>query len=85
MSGRGSAEDDTSLSGTPAASNGTPISDARPFNTAVVVDGNQIAEITPTDEVEISPSPIEFQMLNVPGFSYYLRLQKKLGWGGHLG
>lgn len=53
--------------------------------TAVVVDGNQIAEITPTDEVEISPSPIEFQMLNVPGFSYYLRLQKKLGWGGHLG
>ncbi|MDO4856487.1 MAG: NAD(+)/NADH kinase [Thermoguttaceae bacterium] len=53
--------------------------------TAVVVDGNQIAEITLADQVEITPSPIEFEMLNVPGFSYYLKLQKKLGWGGHLG
>jgi len=53
--------------------------------TAVVVDGRQIAEITPSDFVEITPSPIEFQMLNVPGCSYYTKLQKKLGWGGRLG
>ncbi|MDO4628309.1 MAG: NAD(+)/NADH kinase [Planctomycetia bacterium] len=58
----------------------------RPGSTeaAVIVDGRQIAEITPSDRVEITPSPIQFRMLNIPGFSYFTQLQKKLGWGGHL-
>lgn len=58
----------------------------RPGSTeaAVIVDGRQIAEITPSDRVEINPSPIQFRMLNIPGFSYFTQLQKKLGWGGHL-
>lgn len=54
------------------------------IETAVVVDGCRIANISSADRVEVSPSPIQFRMLNVPGFSYYSKLQKKLGWGGHL-
>ncbi len=58
----------------------------RPGSTeaAVIVDGRQIAEITSSDRVEITPSSIQFRLLNIPGFSYFTQLQKKLGWGGHL-
>lgn len=51
--------------------------------TSVVIDGNILCAIEPEDTVKITPSKIRFKMLNVPGYSYYTTLQKKLGWSGH--
>ncbi len=52
--------------------------------TAVVVDGRKIGFVTEKDCVVVRPSDIFFHMLNVPGYSYYSRLQNKLEWGGGL-
>ncbi|MDO4575985.1 MAG: NAD(+)/NADH kinase [Planctomycetia bacterium] len=56
---------------------------SRHAQTSVVVDGTILCPIAPEDVVRIKPSPIRFRMLNVPGYSYYTTLQKKLGWSGH--
>lgn len=50
---------------------------------AVVVDGTRIAEITAKETVYVTPSKNSLQMIELPGSSYFLKLQKKLGWGGH--
>lgn len=55
-----------------------------PGKTAVVVDGRKIGFLGVSDSVVVRPSDIRFQMLNIPGYSYYSKLQKKLGWGGNL-
>ncbi|MDO4569633.1 MAG: NAD(+)/NADH kinase [Planctomycetia bacterium] len=52
------------------------------IETATVVDGKILAKITPEDTVLVRPSNVSFKMLNVPGYSYYRTLQKKLGWSG---
>lgn len=53
-------------------------------NTAVVVDGRLLAHISSRDRIEVFPSDVHFQIINVPGVSYYSKLQEKLGWGGQL-
>jgi len=50
---------------------------------AVVVDGMRIAEISANETVSVTPSRNFLQMIQLPGSSYFMKLQKKLGWGGH--
>jgi len=58
--------------------------DSHGGDTAVVVDGRLLAHISSHDMVEVFPSDVKFQMINVPGVSYYSKLQEKLGWGGQI-
>jgi NAD+ kinase len=52
--------------------------------TALVVDGRTLCELRPGDRVRVERSRSRFQMIEVPGHSYYRTLREKLGWGGRL-
>jgi NAD+ kinase len=52
--------------------------------TAVVVDGRPWANLERGDRVRVSRAETRFQLLEVPGHSYYRTLREKLGWGGQL-
>lgn len=52
--------------------------------TTIVVDGIVLAKVLPSDRVRIRRSESRFQLLAVPGHSYYRTLREKLGWGGRL-
>ncbi len=47
----------------------------------VVVDGQATAEITPGDRIVIRKAAVTFQLVKVPGHSYYQTLHDKLRWG----
>jgi NAD+ kinase len=47
----------------------------------VVVDGQATAEITPSDRLVIRKAAVKFQLVKVPGHSYYQTLHDKLRWG----
>ncbi|MDO4549757.1 MAG: NAD(+)/NADH kinase [Planctomycetia bacterium] len=50
----------------------------------VVVDGSVLCPLEMGDVIEVRESPIRFQRINVPMYSYYATLHKKLGWGGQM-
>ncbi|HEX4145967.1 MAG TPA: NAD(+)/NADH kinase [Pirellulales bacterium] len=52
--------------------------------TSVVVDGIVLSKLLPNDRVRVRRSESRFQLLTVPGHSYYRTLREKLGWGGRL-
>jgi NAD+ kinase len=52
--------------------------------TSLVVDGRVLATLEGGDRISIQRSRAEFQMVEVPGQSYYRTLREKLGWGGQL-
>ncbi|HEY4232443.1 MAG TPA: NAD(+)/NADH kinase [Lacipirellulaceae bacterium] len=52
--------------------------------TSLVVDGQVLATLEARDRVRIVRSAAVFQMVEVPGQSYYRTLRDKLGWGGQL-
>jgi NAD+ kinase len=52
--------------------------------TSLVVDGRVLATLTARDRVRIVRSAAVFQLVEVPGQSYYRTLREKLGWGGQL-
>jgi NAD+ kinase len=52
--------------------------------TSLVVDGLVLATLAAGDRVRITRSAAVFQMVEVPGQSYYRTLREKLGWGGQL-
>jgi NAD+ kinase len=52
--------------------------------TSLVVDGRVLATLRPDDRVRIVRSKATFQLVHVPGQSYYHTLREKLGWGGQL-
>jgi NAD+ kinase len=52
--------------------------------TAIVVDGIVLSKVLPSDRVRVRRSEAKFQLLAVPGHSYYRTLREKLGWGGRL-
>ena len=52
--------------------------------TTLVVDGRVVATLGPDDRVRIVRSKATFQLVHVPGQSYYRTLREKLGWGGQL-
>ncbi|HTU25697.1 MAG TPA: NAD(+)/NADH kinase [Pirellulales bacterium] len=52
--------------------------------TAIVVDGEMLSPLLANDRVRVRRSASRFQLLAVPGHSYYRTLREKLGWGGRL-
>ncbi len=48
---------------------------------AVVVDGQTAASVTARDRIVIRKAPVAFQLVKVPGHSYYQTLRDKLRWG----
>ncbi len=52
--------------------------------TSIVVDGIVLSKVLPNDRVRVRRSEARFQLLAVPGHSYYRTLREKLGWGGRL-
>ena len=52
--------------------------------TSIVVDGVVLSKVLPNDRVRVRRSEARFQLLAVPGHSYYRTLREKLGWGGRL-
>jgi len=47
----------------------------------VVVDGQAAATITPAHRIVIRKAPVAFQLVKVPGHTYYQTLRDKLRWG----
>jgi NAD+ kinase len=52
--------------------------------TSLMLDGQVLATLGPQDRVRIGRSAAVFQLVEVPGQSYYRTLRDKLGWGGQL-
>jgi NAD+ kinase len=52
--------------------------------TSLVVDGRMVCRLEPGDRVRIERSEARFQLVALPGRSYYRTLCEKLGWGGRL-
>ena len=50
--------------------------------TSLVVDGAVICPLEAGDRVRVTRSDAKFQLIQMPGQSYYQTLRKKLGWGG---
>ncbi len=51
-------------------------------STCIVLDGQILAQLRPTDLVRIQSAEPVFQLIEVTGKSYYRTLREKLGWGG---
>lgn len=47
----------------------------------VVVDGQAAAQISPQQRIVIRKAPVTFQLVKVPGRTYYQTLREKLRWG----
>ena len=50
--------------------------------TSLVVDGVVVCPLETGDRVRVTRSEAKFQLIQMPGQSYYQTLRKKLGWGG---
>jgi NAD+ kinase len=48
---------------------------------ALVVDGQTVAQVTKQHRIVIRKAPVTFQLVKVPGHSYYQTLRDKLRWG----
>jgi NAD+ kinase len=46
-----------------------------------VVDGQAVATITARHRITIRKAPVTFQLVKVPGRTYYQTLREKLRWG----
>ena len=53
--------------------------------TSLVVDGQLLSPLELGDSVRVRRAEPKFQLIQVPGQSYYQTLRKKLGWAGRLG
>ena len=52
--------------------------------TSLVMDGQLILGLSAGDRVIVERAETKFQMIDVPGHTYYRTLREKLGWGGRL-
>lgn len=52
--------------------------------TTVVLDGQTLCTLQPEDRVIVTRAEPAFQIIEVPGRTYYRTLREKLGWGGRL-
>jgi NAD+ kinase len=52
--------------------------------TALVADGRMVCQLEAGDRVRIERSEARFQLVALPGHTYYHTLREKLGWGGRL-
>lgn len=53
-------------------------------DTAVVVDGETLHNLTPNDHVVVRRAEPQFKLVEVTGHNDYRTLRKKLGWGGRI-
>lgn len=53
-----------------------------PEGTMLVIDGQIKQPLTRGDRVEVRKADVAFQLVKLPGHSYYGTLHRKLGWGG---
>lgn len=53
-------------------------------STAVVIDGDVVHRLLPSDRVRVSRAVPSFQLVEVSGRGYYRTLREKLGWGGRI-
>jgi NAD+ kinase len=49
--------------------------------TAAIIDGQEILPLTIHHQITIRRAPVSFQLIKVPGRSYYQTLRDKLRWG----
>jgi NAD+ kinase len=49
--------------------------------TTLIVDGQELVPLTTEHRVTFRQAPVEFQLIKVPGHSYYRTLRDKLHWG----
>ncbi|MDA7980079.1 MAG: NAD(+)/NADH kinase [Pirellulales bacterium] len=52
--------------------------------TTLVVDGQSLCTLEPQDRVIVRKAAPQFQVVEIPGRTYYRTLREKLGWGGRL-
>lgn len=52
--------------------------------TTLVVDGQSLSKLEPQDRVVVRKAEPCFQIIEIPGRTYYRTLREKLGWGGRL-
>ena len=52
--------------------------------TSVVADGRVLCEVERGDRIRIERALPRFQLVAIPGHSYYHTLREKLGWGGRI-
>ncbi|MCH2123444.1 MAG: NAD(+)/NADH kinase [Pirellulaceae bacterium] len=52
--------------------------------TTVVVDGNVLAKLQPSDRVRVQRAEPKFKLIEVPGQSYYRTLRERLDWSGRI-
>jgi NAD+ kinase len=48
---------------------------------ALIIDGQESIPVTPEHRVTVRRAPVSFQLVKVPGHSYYQTLRDKLRWG----
>lgn len=53
-----------------------------PEGAMLVIDGQIKVPYSSGDRLEITKAPVTFKLARIPGFNYYTRLNRKLGWGG---
>lgn len=49
--------------------------------TTLVIDGQHLVPLTPAERVRVRRAPVQFQLIKLPGKSYYQTLRDKLAWG----
>jgi NAD+ kinase len=52
--------------------------------TSIVADGRVVCKAQPQDRVRVERSQARFQLVALPGHTYYNTLREKLGWSGRL-
>ncbi|WP_417388493.1 NAD(+)/NADH kinase [Gimesia sp.] len=53
-----------------------------PEGAMLVIDGQIKVPYSSGDRLEITRASVTFKLARIPGFNYYTRLNRKLGWGG---
>ncbi|MFK7776646.1 MAG: NAD(+)/NADH kinase [Gimesia sp.] len=53
-----------------------------PDGARLVIDGQIKVPYSSGDRLEITKASVTFKLARIPGFNYYTRLNRKLGWGG---
>lgn len=53
-----------------------------PDGAMLVIDGQIKVPFSAGDRLEITKASVTFKLARIPGFNYYSRLNRKLGWGG---
>ena len=53
-----------------------------PEGAMLVIDGQIKVPYSSGDRLALTRAPVTFKLARIPGFNYYSRLNRKLGWGG---